>query len=96
MSAVAAAQVRIEGDAPAYRLVGALTFDTVVNLTPPNAAQTIDLAGLVATDSAGLALLLEWRRLAQAQGRKLAFTAPPPRLRDLIRVNGLESVFAIS
>lgn len=88
--------VRIEGSAPAYRLIGALTFDTAASLAPPANAATIDLGGLAATDSAGLALLLEWWRQAQAQGRKLAFTAVPPRLRDLIRVNGLDSVFGFA
>lgn len=89
------AQVRIDGSAPAYRLTGALTFDTVATLRVPAGAQTIDLGGLAATDSAGLALLLEWWRQAQTQGRKLVFTAVPARLRDLIRVNGLASVFGI-
>lgn len=90
---MATAGLRIEGSAPTYRLVGALTFDTVAHLAQPADAQTIDLGGLAATDSAGLALLLEWRRQAQAQGRELKFVAAPPRLRDLIRVNGLEPVF---
>lgn len=85
--------IRIEGSAPAYRLVGALTFDTVATLAPPADARTIDLGGLAATDSAGLALLLEWWRQAQSRGRQLAFTAVPPRLRDLARVNGLDAVF---
>ena len=87
------ASVRIEGSAPAYRLIGALTFDTVVSLAPPANAETIDLGGLAETDSAGLALLLEWWQQAQTQGRTLAFTAAPARLRDLIRVNGLDPVF---
>ena len=90
-----AAQVRIDGSAPAYRLTGALTFDTVAMLAAPRDAHTIDLGGLAATDSAGLALLLEWWRQAQMQGRKLVFTAVPARLRDLIRVNGLGPVFGI-
>lgn len=92
----AASAVRIEGSAPTYRLTGSLTFATVAPLTPPAGATAIDLSGLLATDSAGLALLLEWWRQAKADGRPLAFTAPPPRLRDLIRVNGLDSVFGVS
>ena len=87
------ARVRIEGNAPAYRLIGALTFDTVASLAPPANAETIDLSGLAATDSAGLALLLEWWQHARKQGRTLAFTAAPARLRDLVRVNGLDPVF---
>lgn len=90
---MANAGVRIEGSAPAYRLTGALTFDTVATLAAPVDAHTIDLGGLVATDSAGLALLLDWWRQARSDGRKLVFVAVPARLRDLIRVNGLAPVF---
>jgi phospholipid transport system transporter-binding protein len=76
---------------------GALTFSTVPDVWQQSAEwlrrsdgpSTIDLNDLRRTDSAGLALLVEWLRLATAAGRSLRFVNIPEQVRSLIRVNGL-------
>jgi phospholipid transport system transporter-binding protein len=72
------------------RVAGALEFDTVAALLPLGSdaiehgrAPTIDLSGVTASDSAGLALLIEWLSVAQAAGRSLRFENIPLQLRQL-------------
>lgn len=83
----------------AVRIEQALTFATVptlVALPAPTGAGgvRVDLGGVSAADSAGLALLVQWVKDAHAGGRDLRFRNVPQRLRDLMRVTGLEPFFA--
>jgi len=52
----------------------------------------VDLSAVRAADSAGLAVLLNWRAWAHAKGRKLAFARIPPSLVDLARISEAEAV----
>ncbi len=72
------------------RILGALEFDTVTALLTAGStaiehgrASTIDLAGVTASDSAGLALLIEWLSVAQGAGRSLRFENIPLQLHQL-------------
>lgn len=49
----------------------------------------IDLAGVTRSDSAGLALLVEWLRLAETRNTRLQFHNLPPQLQDIARVSDL-------
>lgn len=48
---------------------------------------TIDCQGVTASDSAGLAVLLDWLAAARAQGRSLRFTHLPQGLAALGRIS---------
>ena len=52
-------------------------------------AVQIDLAGVTRSDSAGLALLVEWLRLAEKQGISLQFHNLPHQLREIARISDL-------
>jgi phospholipid transport system transporter-binding protein len=76
---------------------GALTFDTVPGLHDSSGdwfagagALDIDLTGVTHADSAGLALLVEWLKRAQAAQRTLRFINIPAQVQTLIRINGLQ------
>ncbi|MDO8595645.1 MAG: STAS domain-containing protein [Sulfuricaulis sp.] len=56
---------------------------------------TLDMHGVTLADSAGLALLIEWLQLSRSAQREIVFTNMPDQMRDLIRVNGLQQVFAL-
>jgi phospholipid transport system transporter-binding protein len=78
-------------------VAGALTFETVPDLYQSSASWfegagelTLDLAQVERTDSAGLALLIEWLRRAQAANRTLRFANIPAQVQTLIRINGLQ------
>ena len=78
-------------------LSGELSFDTVPELFRTSASWfsgqgelVIDLAAVTRTDSAGLALLVEWLRSARAAKRTLRYENIPPQVQTLISVNGLQ------
>lgn len=83
---------------------GMLTFATVPDvfkqsagwITKPNGPLTVDLNGVSRADSAGLALLVEWRRLARRAGRELRFTDIPEQVQSLIHVSGLSQAFGLN
>lgn len=54
------------------------------------ASAELDLSGITDADSAGLAVLIEWMRLARAEGRTVSFHGAPERLRSLARIGGVE------
>lgn len=80
-------------------VTGTLSFATVVNLLPvgaglieSGAASIIDLAQVEASDSAGLALLLEWLSIARAAGRTLRYENIPRPLLQLARLSDVEQL----
>jgi phospholipid transport system transporter-binding protein len=52
----------------------------------------IDLAGVTASDSAGLALLIEWLSVAKGAGRALRFENIPSQLQQLARLSEVEEL----
>jgi len=56
-------------------------------LTAPHV--TIDLAGLTEVDSTTVSLLLEWRRAAQRENRKISYTNLPDNLKSLATLYGV-------
>jgi phospholipid transport system transporter-binding protein len=76
---------------------GALTFETVPDLYQKSSSWfdgagdlVLDLTQVGRADSAGLALLIEWLRRAQAANRTLRFANIPVPVQTLIRINGLQ------
>jgi phospholipid transport system transporter-binding protein len=81
----------------ARAVAGALTLETVPSLYRNSAGWfagegelILDLAQVERADSAGLALLIEWLRRAEAANCKLRFTNIPAPVQTLIRINGLQ------
>ncbi len=85
-----------------YAIRGKLTFQTVPQFFTHTGVMlngqgpvTVDLAGVTLADSAGIALLVEWRQEARAAGRTLAFANIPEQVRKIIHVSGLQQAFDI-
>jgi phospholipid transport system transporter-binding protein len=55
-------------------------------------AWTVDLAGVTAGDSAGLAVLVEWLSAARARGATLSYAAVPPQILAVARISDLEDL----
>ena len=80
-------------------LQGALSFETVPGVLAESARYaerpdlpdrlTIDFAAITAVDSSAVALLLEWRRVAQRRGKTLVFVNLPPSLLALAKLYGV-------
>jgi phospholipid transport system transporter-binding protein len=84
------------------RVTGRMTFETASGLWEQsrralNGRQitTVDLSGVTAVDSAGLALLLEWVSWARQQGLRLQFPGFPDKLRALARLSEVESLLGL-
>ena len=73
-----------------WRLTGTLDFDSVPELRPrirealrSGANLTVDLGGVTHTNSAGVALLLQWIEDARRKGATLRVQDPPRELTEL-------------
>jgi phospholipid transport system transporter-binding protein len=85
--------------ADSYAVCGPLTFDTVTAVWPQGVAAlrgkgtvSIDLSAVSRTDSAGLALLIEWLRTARASGARLLLREPPPQMVQLAEACHLDTL----
>lgn len=87
-----------------YLLSGELTFATVPDVyeqghamfaTPASTLMLSFTNSAARTDSAGLALLVEWLREAREHGKTLRFENIPAQLKALARVSGLERVLPL-
>jgi len=82
-----------------WLLVGDLSFTTVPalrgGLDMKSADRTrisIDLAGVTRSDSAGLALLIEWLRESEQLGKTITFLNMPAQMQSIARVCGLDGI----
>ena len=82
-----------------YRVVGSLVFATVRDVLRQSgsafAAESqlvIDLSQVAAADSAGLALLIEWYRLAERAKQPLKFSRAPPQLVALAKISDIDTL----
>ncbi|ABM62880.1 STAS domain-containing protein [Halorhodospira halophila] len=87
-----------------WRVTGRLELDTVGALWPQGTALftaeggvcEIDLAGVERTDSAGVALLIDWTRQARAHGGRLCLCHVPQQLLAIVHASGAEGVLEIA
>jgi len=85
-----------------FRLEAALTFATVPALRGPGLARIkaaaaelqFDLQQVAASDSAGLALLIDWLAEARTRQRSLRYLQPPEALLSLAKLSDVESLIA--
>jgi len=95
---VSLAQFSIEADGPErLRACGELGFATAAEalraglaLLAKGGRCTVDLGGVSAADSAGLAVLVEWLAASAERGGSLTFEAAPAQLRAIARISDLE------
>jgi phospholipid transport system transporter-binding protein len=83
------------------RIQGSLVFTTVTLLLPAGSeaiergqAAVIDLSGVTASDSSGLALLIEWLSVAKGAGRAIRYENMPSPLQQLARLSEIEELLA--
>lgn len=94
----------IAGQAGHFQLAGELSFATVPQVYleadtlfgSPEAALVLDLGRVTRTDSAGLALLVEWLRQARRRSKNLHFRAIPDQLLAIATASGVDAVLPLS
>lgn len=82
-----------------FKVYGALDADTATDLLKRSDAAfkdatslEIDLANVPEGDSAGLALLIEWLRLAKQRQQTIHFKNVPPQIAALARISEVENL----
>jgi phospholipid transport system transporter-binding protein len=85
-----------------FRVEGALGFETVAPLWSQSREALqgagpleVDLAGVTAVDSAGLALLVEWARWARQAGGTARFINVPAQLSSLARIGEVDDLLGL-
>jgi len=88
-----------------YLLKGQLNFTSVPKLWEQNKMSLftdeintldIDLSQLERSDSSGLAMLIEWYREAELEGKNLTFLNLPTQMYDIARISGLHEILPFS
>lgn len=87
-----------------YVLSGALSFATVSQtytqastiFADNHPALTFDLHGVTHTDSAGLALMMEWMRTARYQDKQIHFKNIPAQMLSIARLSGLDTILPLT
>jgi phospholipid transport system transporter-binding protein len=84
-----------------FRVSGVLDAGTVTEVLEQGLerfanekALTIDLSGVGESDSAGLALLIEWMREARRRGQAIEFSNIPAQINALARISEVEDLLA--
>jgi len=82
----------IQGDL-IFSTVGAIYEKNNLLLTATGETIEINLAGVKRADSSGLALIIEWLRIAKQLHKPLHFTHVPKQILDLAKLSSLEDLF---
>ena len=77
-----------------FNNVGPL-FEQGCRLLKENSPFDIDLSGVTYSDSAGIALLVAWKRAAYETKRALQFKNIPPQMQNLVRICGIENMLEL-
>ncbi|HEY4732355.1 MAG TPA: STAS domain-containing protein [Gammaproteobacteria bacterium] len=85
-----------------YLLAGELSFNTVPDIASAfdkmidNADELIlDLQGVTRTDSAGLALLMEWMRIAHQRHKRIVLRNMPAQMLAVAKVSELDHILPL-
>jgi len=86
-----------------FRVSGALNAVTVIDLLKQSRASfagvtrlEVDLGGVSESDSAGLALILEWLRAARQGDQQIHFSNIPAQISALARISEVDDLLAAS
>jgi len=86
-------ETRVQLQAPLrFSTVAALRGQGLALIDAAAAELTINLSGVSASDSAGLALLIDWLARARAARKTLRYVQPPEALRALARLSDVETL----
>lgn len=81
---------------------GELTFATIKDILEPSqllfgsiTALDIDLTDVTRSDSAGLALLINWMRIAKTDNKKITFHNIPAQMLAIADASGLDKLLPV-
>lgn len=90
------AQIQVAGEGQ-FRISGDLDYQTIPRVLKSSQSMfagqqslTIDLSEVNRSNSAGLALLIEWMRFAKAEGCSIKFLNIPEQMHQVAQLCGVE------
>ena len=93
LEALAAGRLKLVGDL-SFRSVPGL-LETARDMIGEVAEITVDLAEVRRSDSAGVALLVEWMRDVRRQGKSITYLNIPSQMLAIARVSSLDTVLPL-
>ena len=95
-------KLKLDPETHYINVYGDLTFATVNGLLnsarpifAPIASLNIDLANVSSSDSAGLALLIDWMRLAKQDNKNIVFHNIPVQMLAMAHASGLDELLPL-
>jgi phospholipid transport system transporter-binding protein len=85
--------VAVQGDLDFHSITA--VWDRIQKLPHGRSPLNVDLAQVGRSDSSGVALLVEWLRLAQARQQEIRFVNTPEQMRAIIRVAELDDLLPL-
>jgi len=96
----------VEASSNRLEVKGALTFVTArraheaglhfLHASSSREALTVDCAGVGESDSAGLAVLIEWLAAATKQGRSIQYSNLPPGILAAAKISDVEAILGLA
>ena len=83
------------------QLSGEITFDSVMEVCCKDSMMAdvtdleVDLGGVTRSDSAGLALLVDWMRTAHRLHKNITFSNIPVQMLAMAKVSGLDKILPL-
>jgi len=97
-----ACTLKLDAETGQIDVSGELTFTTVKDLFvsapvlfAPIASLEIDLARVMRSDSAGLALLIDWMRSAKQMNKNIVFPNIPAQMLAMAHASGLDELLPL-
>lgn len=87
--------VQLEGELN-YANVSNVYRETADLFRQPRNSLEIDLGGVTRTDSAGVALLVEWLSEARSRNLPIHFVNVPQQMLDMVKISSLDRVLPIN
>jgi len=95
-------ELKLDAETGCINVCGDLTFTTVNDLLvasrgvfAPIAVLDIDLADVSCSDSAGLALLIDWMRSAKQKNKNIVFHNIPAQMLAMAHASGLDELLPL-
>jgi len=86
-----------------FILTGTLTFKTVpviwrhgLDLFREAPSLLLDLSGVKRSDSAGVALLIEWMRFARHHNKPISYINMPTQMLAIVRASSLDTILPLA
>jgi len=86
-----------------FILAGTLTFKTVpviwkqgLDLFNQAPSLMLDLSGVERSDSAGVALLIDWMRFARSHNKPISYINMPSQMLAIVRASSLDAILPLT